>query len=196
MEDVIEYKGLKIHIEYEEDPFGPGDWSLLGTFVHKSNRYSFANDDINVRDYSSSEIQELLDSSIYLPVYMYDHSGITINTTGFSCPWDSGLFGYYIVDKDKVRYEYSVKRISKKLKEKCEKILKNEIQLWDDYCTGNVFSYSVQDNDGNVIDSCSGYYGNSGIAQAINEAKHFIDYRTSFNYNDNNNQLSLFADVA
>ena len=196
MEDVIKYKGFGISIEYSEDCYGPSDWDLLGTFVHRSNRYSFGGDDINVRDYSDSEIQELLDSSIYLPVYMYDHSGITINTTGFSCPWDSGLFGYYIVDKDKVRKEYSVERISKKVKEKCLAILKNEIEIWDDYVTGNIFKYCVTDNDDNIVDSCGGYYGESGAKQAIVEAKGFIDYRTSFNYNDNNNQLSLFADVA
>jgi hypothetical protein len=196
MENVIEieYKGLNIHIEYVEDPFGP-DW-MTGKFVHKSNKYSFASDDINVRNWSDSEIEELLNSSIHIPVYLYDHGGITINTTGFSCPWDSGLFGYYIVDKNDVRKEEGVKRISKKIKEQYKSILKNEIQDWDDYCTGNVFGYSVIDNDGNYLESCGGYYGNSGKEQAIEEAKSFIDYRTSFSFNDNRSQLSLFDDVA
>ena len=30
---------------------------------------------------------------LMLPLYLYDHSGITMNTTGFSCPWDSGQVG-------------------------------------------------------------------------------------------------------
>ncbi len=29
-----------------------------------------------------------------LPVYLYDHSGITINTVPYSCRWDSGQIGW------------------------------------------------------------------------------------------------------
>ena len=31
---------------------------------------------------------------VYLNLYLYDHSGLRMNTTGFSCPWDSGQVGY------------------------------------------------------------------------------------------------------
>jgi hypothetical protein len=40
---------------------------------------------------------------VVLPVYIYDHSGITLNTTGFSCPWDSGQVGWIVCDLDKAR---------------------------------------------------------------------------------------------
>ena len=33
---------------------------------------------------------EQMDGMVILPLYLYDHSGITMNTCGFSCPWDSG----------------------------------------------------------------------------------------------------------
>lgn len=33
---------------------------------------------------------------LMLPLYLYDHSGITMNTTGFSCPWDSGQVGWIL----------------------------------------------------------------------------------------------------
>ena len=33
---------------------------------------------------------EQMEGMVILPLYLYDHSGITMNTTGFSCPWDSG----------------------------------------------------------------------------------------------------------
>jgi hypothetical protein len=29
-----------------------------------------------------------------LPLYLYDHSELAMNTTGFSCPWDSGQVGW------------------------------------------------------------------------------------------------------
>ena len=33
---------------------------------------------------------ELNSVAIVQPLYLYDHGGITMNTTGFSCSWDSG----------------------------------------------------------------------------------------------------------
>ncbi len=40
-----------------------------------------------------------------------------MNTTGFSCPWDSGQVGWVFVSKKKVREEYGVKRITESLVE-------------------------------------------------------------------------------
>ena len=37
---------------------------------------------------------------LMLPLYLYDHSGITMNTTGFSCPWDSGQVGWIYAFKE------------------------------------------------------------------------------------------------
>lgn len=42
---------------------------------------------------------------IILPLYLYDHGGITISTRPFSCPWDSGQVGYIYASKDKFRKE-------------------------------------------------------------------------------------------
>ncbi|SHF15500.1 hypothetical protein SAMN02745133_01946 [Desulforamulus putei DSM 12395] len=42
---------------------------------------------------------------IILPLYLYDHSGITMNTTGFSCPWDSGQVGWIYCSKERFRKE-------------------------------------------------------------------------------------------
>ena len=42
---------------------------------------------------------EQMDGMVILPLYLYDHSGITMNTCGFSCPWDSGQVGWIYADK-------------------------------------------------------------------------------------------------
>lgn len=53
------------------------------------------------------ELKALADEThCILPVYMYDHSGLTINTTGFSCPWDSGLLGWIYASHDKIKEEF------------------------------------------------------------------------------------------
>ena len=34
-----------------------------------------------------------------LPLYLYDHSGLTLATTPFSCPWDSGQVGWVLIER-------------------------------------------------------------------------------------------------
>lgn len=46
---------------------------------------------------------------IVLPLYLYDHSGITMNTTGFSCPWDSGQVGWIYASKEDALKEFGGK---------------------------------------------------------------------------------------
>ncbi len=50
--------------------------------------------------------------TVILPLDLYDHSGITMNTTGFHCPWDSGQVGYIYVMPEDIRKEFSAARVS------------------------------------------------------------------------------------
>ena len=49
---------------------------------------------------------------LMLPLYLYDHSGITMNTTGFSCPWDSGQVGWIYASKEDALREFGGKNIT------------------------------------------------------------------------------------
>jgi hypothetical protein len=196
MENTINYKGFEISIEYSQDHHSPDDWDLLGKFYHWHRRYSLSDAAENIKNWDDDEIKELLKNSIYVPVYMYDHSGITINTTGFSCPWDSGQIGYYLVSKEDVKKEYGRKIISKKLKETVIDVLNNEIKIWDDYFTGNIFAFFIKDEDGEILDCCSGYYGEEGAEQALVEAKGMVDYIHERKHMPDRNQLEMFEDVA
>jgi len=51
-----------------------------------------------VKEYIHKKAHE---NAVILPVYMYDHSGITINTDGFSCPWDSGQVGVIFCTRER-----------------------------------------------------------------------------------------------
>jgi len=97
-------------------------------------------------------------STIILPVYLYDHSGLAMNTTGFHCPWDSGQVGFIYVTTADVRKEYSVKRVSSQLRKKVADQLRQEVQTFSDYLSGNVYGYVVQKDD-EEIESCWGYVG-------------------------------------
>jgi len=119
-------------------------------------------------------VNRVLDEQVpvMLPLYLYDHSGITMRTTGFSCPWDSGQVGFIYVTKEKLRQEYSVKRVTGATIKRAEGVLKGEVETYDDYLTGNVWGYSIEvtssetcdtcghtDHPTEFDDSCWGFYG-------------------------------------
>lgn len=142
-----------------------------------------------IEELSMSAMQQLLEDIgevAMLPLYLYDHSGITMSTGPFSCPWDSGQVGWIYLSKEKT-FEENLGWISTELRatgdpailnnpknwehpnnKNWKKIayhhLQSEVETYDDFLTGNVFGYKLYeiDEDGNAgceIDSCYGYYG-------------------------------------
>jgi hypothetical protein len=99
------------------------------------------------RDRLEHELDELAggpfdpEKDVYLPVYMYDHSGITINTTGFSCPWDSGQVGWIVATKATVLKEFGVSSITPEVRVNVEGVLRTEIAVFDRYLRGEVYGY-------------------------------------------------------
>lgn len=55
------------------------------------------------------------EAALVLPVYMLDHSELSVSTTRFSCPFDSGKIGIIFATYNSIRKEYGKKRISKRL---------------------------------------------------------------------------------
>lgn len=114
--------------------------------------------------------------AIVMPLYLYDHSGITISTGKFSCAWDSGCIGFIYLTFEKARKEYGYKQITMRRKAKIATYLEGEVETYDNYLTGNVWGYEVVNAEGEVTDSCYGYFGDEGVKTAIEEARDIIDY--------------------
>jgi hypothetical protein len=110
---------------------------------------------------------------IVLPLYLYDHGGITMNTSGFRCPWDSGQVGYIYVSVEDAKKEYGWKRLTQKRRKLIETNLTNEVKTYDQYLTGDVWGWIIEDEDGEHIDSCWGYYGHEYCQQ---EGQIELDY--------------------
>lgn len=56
--------------------------------------------------FTFAELNEIIALEyVLLPLYLYDHSGITMKTSGFSCPWDSGQVGFIYASKDTFKKE-------------------------------------------------------------------------------------------
>lgn len=161
--------GITVEVEQDSDPTNPAkDWDMVGSMVLNSRcRYNFGHETAD-----GDEIQAIINdpNNIVLPVYMYDHSGITINTTGFSCPWDSGQVGIIYCTKEKAVYEFGKKLYTKKVREAAMRCMQGEVESVDDYLTGNVWGYRVLDADGEVLDSCWGFVGDEKYCREEGES--------------------------
>ena len=181
MKNIIENEKYKLEIFDDLNPCSPREFDNLGTMVCFHRRYDLGDEtELKSSDFSSwEELESYLykeeNALIAIPVFMYDHSGLWINTTGFSCPWDSGQVGYIYISKEKVRREYSCKRISKKLKEMIREMLCSEVDLYNDYLCGNVYGFTLTDKENaEEIDSSCGFYGTDYIENGI------FDYVSSY----------------
>lgn len=162
----------KIDIIPDDSPESPREWDNLGTMVCFHRHYNLG----DKHNFDVEEAKQFMKSRniIVLPLYLYDHSGITMNTTGFSCPWDSGQVGFIYVEKSKARSEYGWKRITKKRMEQIREHLVNEVKVYDQYLTGDVYGYRITDTESDEeVDSCWGYYGSD---ECMDEAESIVNH--------------------
>ena len=104
-----------------------------------------------------------------MPLYLYDHSGITIATTPFSCSWDSGKIGFIYITKEKARKEYGWKVMTKKRVEQIENYLQGEVETYDQFLRGEVYRYEVYEGE-EMIDSCGGFFGSDHKESGLYES--------------------------
>jgi len=166
METTENYKGYIIKIINDDHSESPRNWDNLGTMACFHGRYSLGDTDHGLTLEQAQSIENNDKEYISLPIYMYDHSGITIRTYPFSCRFDSGQLGIIFVSLEQVRKEYNITRVTKKLREKIESYLTNEIDTYDQFLCGNVYGYEITDALGIEIESCWGYYGDNCIVSA------------------------------
>ncbi|MFA6132583.1 MAG: hypothetical protein WC869_01050 [Phycisphaerae bacterium] len=152
---------VKVRIRHDDSPMNPGEWDNLGEIVHWHNRYGLRDGAKRVRN--QDEAEEVVAEALFkLPIYMYDHSGVTVSTSPFGCRWDSGQVGWTYVTAE------SAKKIGC-APEYFESSLKAEIETLDQYCRGDVYGFEVIDEDGDVTDSCWGFYGHDWANNGIKE---------------------------
>lgn len=181
----IAYKGHHIDICYDDDARNPRkEFDNLGTLYTAHRRYRPEKEfdaRFNINGVFEGRIgnfrKSFLKEHIALPVYLYEHGGVTVSTSPFSCPWDSGFFGIIAVPLEKVRKEYGWKNITAKRRERIETYLQGEIDLLDDYYTGKVFGYRItpENDSDNVLESCRGFYGTGSLEDMETECRHIID---------------------
>jgi len=115
------------------------------------------------------QLVEQMNGMVILPLYLYDHSGITMNTHGFSCPWDSGQVGWIYADKAMVEKEYG--KVMPEELEKVRQVLEAEVKEYDYYLTNQCYGFQLFKEDVEV-DSCWGFLGE--IRDVQNDIKDYL----------------------
>ena len=99
-----------------------------------------------------------------LPVYMYDHGGITINNTGFLRAWDSGQIGFIIATRRDVLSWFGKKLLTRQLRERTRERLKLETDILSKYASGSLLLCTIESPDEEIT-----AYG------GIESVDHFVD---------------------
>lgn len=171
--DKVQYEGYTIEIWQDEDAQNPRkDFDNLGTMGHWHRRYVFGEVDFRRMfpncGHPKPEAQDFIagvekKGGVALPLGLFDHGGLHMYVGDGPHPhdgggWDSGHVGYIWVEAAKLREEYSVKRLTKKVKERALLALRSEVEVFDAYLRGEVYGYTILDEEGENQDSCGGFY--------------------------------------
>jgi hypothetical protein len=161
-----EVRGYRVRVVYDENPMSPREWDNVGVMVCWHKRYTLGDEQPKQepRDWMFDNAGK---GYIFLPIYAYDHSGITISTGSFSCPWDSGQVGWIYATRESVCNALGIKRYRPaRHKAKIEAILNQEVETYDQYLRGRVYGYVVDKAETcdkghthyTVVDSCYGFF--------------------------------------
>lgn len=190
---------LRLVIEQDEFPDDPRSWDNIGTMLccyHPGYHLGDCNSNRETEEQlaeicrkygkSDEEIDEMTfveevrfilyqDDICGLPLYITDHSGISMQTYRFDA-WDSSFVGLIFVEKGFYLAQMCLKD-EEGWKEKAKEALKSEIKIYSDFLEGNVYGWTLYeptivirqsmdgkelsrqiDEEGEMVDSMCGFY--------------------------------------
>jgi len=163
---------IKIYLDdHCDDSNNPMEYEKVCELWHAHQRYKFGSGRMDWDD-----LEALIEEPgiYYMPVYMYSHSGVTLASTPFGNPWDSGKVGYAIIREENAKKCWGWETIGKKEEEVIQKALSNFIQVMAWWMEGSVYGFVVEDDENNVVDSCWGFLGE--YTYALNEARECVKH--------------------
>jgi hypothetical protein len=171
-----------VYIVPDPDPFSPLQNDNLGTMVCFHRRYELGHPHTYCSEnYSGwNDIREAIikdnDVAAILPLFLFDHSGITISTSAEqfracdSAGWDWGCVGFIYVTKARVREDFMVTRITKEVLTRATEVLVAEVKEYASYLEGEVYGFVITAKDGETCEEC----GHQGKPEIIESCWGFI----------------------
>lgn len=189
----------RIVAEQDPHPTNPREWDNFGTMVCWHQHYMLGDEqpkrsaedwerafarklegdtyeaEIWEREATRQEVWEFINErAIVMPLYLYEHSVVSISTRTFHgraqhALWDSGQVGWIYVTHEDVEAEYG--DLSEESLDRARELLSAEVDTYDMYVRGEVYCVTAKDLWlGALIDSCCGFYA-SEIADLQRDLK-------------------------
>jgi hypothetical protein len=170
----------RLVITYDESPMSPREWTNLGYFITKDDKYNSPDtyyelenimkktgDEATSQEEHIKMMTERINAetnekviAIY-PVVKYEHSGVAYSL-GAKHGFDNSNNGFYIITKE------SQKEIGVAKKD-FEKVIKEELNVFNQYLNGEIYKAILYDDKGKEIDSCCGFYDIEDIKECLPE---------------------------
>lgn len=179
----------KINIQLDEFTESPREWGSPFTMVCSHDRYTLGDEQWKPNysgeyamyeyfhgmselfpdkpyydDFTDEDLRRLSEwadeNVLWLPLYLYDHSGITMKTSPFSSSWDSGMVGFIYITRKDVRKHWDWQRISKKREGQLYDRMRAEVNTYDMYLREQVYCFYIEYKEEH-LDSCGGIYDDS-----------------------------------
>jgi len=154
---------------------GKDDWLLYINSeydVIEVDEYDISIDGLTEKQ--ETRIQKWIDKNLFiLPIYVYEHGGITMSTGGYGCQWDSGQAGYIFSDKKRALELTGKKKMNKAIEKKIYSAMERRIKYVAALCEGSVYGYTWD------YGGCGGYVVvdyKADTEYIVNEVKSEIDY--------------------
>jgi hypothetical protein len=194
-------------VEQDLYPESPREWDNLGTMVCWHRRYDLGDkhtysdtdemygdlyrqfvgeepeqyDHETDKDFAKRITDKVNEYIVILPLYLYDHSGISMSTSRtypFDCRWDSMQVGWIYVKK-------GTEETEKFTDDELYEILIGEVETYNRFLVGDIVSFVLEEKKhcdccGNykleLVDSCCGFYDIKDIVDCLpDDAKHLVD---------------------
>ena len=153
--------GMRVTKTIDEYPINPREWDNLTTMICHCRNYSLGDVKESEQFEGFNSLKELKQALVeyygemaYIkPLSLYDHSTQTLAIGEPTDMWDSGYVGFIFVTKEQARKEYGVKRITKSVIEKIEKLAQSEVEEYNKvWLWGEVYVLSLERVFTNVDD--------------------------------------------
>jgi len=172
--------GAKLEVIPDESPESPRSWDNNGIMVCFHRRYKLGDDHDYETPQDFIDWKDEHDDEVIacLPLYLYDHSGITMSTGPFTCPWDSGQVGWIIATREQlIKLGHDVDNLCST---EVESWLREEVKTYDQFLRGDVYGFRLlappitcdkcqHTVDDEEVDSCWGFYGDDPKENGISD---------------------------
>lgn len=195
--ETLQKGNKKCRISYDDTSMmdSPRTWSNLGVMTCHHPSYllgdvQLTDDDVGIPRCAECEMYEdecsckrftphyLKDALHVKPLYLYDHSGISISTGPniFDVQrWDTSLVGVIYTTREKIRETYGEYIPTDK---EIEDALEQEVRTYNQYLTGDVYWFEIIETikcssghvHENVVDSCHDFYDMESLKETAGVA--------------------------